>query len=113
MFGMYGAFPAICIRAFVALMWTAILTVQAGDFLRNCIEAIWPSFKTFPNHLPASAEIDSGSLLCFGLYFILQSVLMLMPIEKLRILFLVKAVIIPPTFLGIFLFGVIVSKGVS
>ena len=30
-FGMYGSFPVICIRAFVALMWTAILTVQAGS----------------------------------------------------------------------------------
>jgi hypothetical protein len=73
-FGMYGSFPAICIRgkcvsssstslangnvAFVALMWTAILTVQAGNFLQRCLEAIWPSFINFPNHLPADAGID-------------------------------------------------------
>lgn len=44
--------------AFVAMMWTAILTVQAGAFLQCCIEAIWPSFKRFPNHLPLSANID-------------------------------------------------------
>src|SRR6516164_1560230 len=39
-FGMLGSYPAICIRAFVAMMWTAILCVQAGAFLQNCIEAI-------------------------------------------------------------------------
>lgn len=34
-----------------------------------------------------------------------------MPIKKLRILFLVKAVIVPPTFLALFLWGAIVTKG--
>jgi NCS1 family nucleobase:cation symporter-1 len=43
------------------MMWTAILCVQAGGFLQNCIEAIWPSFRDFPNHLPADAGIDCKS----------------------------------------------------
>lgn len=55
-FGMYGSLPAICIRAFVAMMWTAILTVQGGAYLQRCLEAIWPSFINFPNHLPESAN---------------------------------------------------------
>jgi len=97
--------------AFVALMWTAILTVQAGNFLQRCIEAIWPSFIDFPNHLPESSNITSAEILCVVLYWILQTVLSLMPIEKLRILFLVKAVIVPPTFFAIFLWAVIVTKG--
>lgn len=49
----------------VAAMWTAILCVQAGDFLNNCLTAIWPSFANFPNHLPESAGITSAGLLCF------------------------------------------------
>ena len=56
-FGMYGSYVAICIRAFVAAMWTAILCVQAGGFLQRCIEAIWPQFIDFPNHLPEEAGI--------------------------------------------------------
>lgn len=44
-------------------MWTAILTVQAGAFLQRCLEAIWPSFIHFPNHLPANAGIDCKYLL--------------------------------------------------
>ena len=43
--------------AFVAAMWTAILCVQAADFLQNCLTAIWPSFANFPNHLPEGANI--------------------------------------------------------
>ena len=34
-----------------------------------------------------------------------------MPIQKLRVLFLVKAVIVPPTFLALFLWAVIVTHG--
>ncbi|ORY17819.1 permease for cytosine/purines, uracil, thiamine, allantoin-domain-containing protein [Clohesyomyces aquaticus] len=110
-FGMYGSFPAICIRAFVALMWTAILTVQAGNFLQRCLEAIWPSFINFPNHLPADAGIDSAGLLCVFLYWFLQTGLALMPIQKLRVLFWVKGVIVPPTFFALFLWAVIKTKG--
>lgn len=34
-----------------------------------------------------------------------------MPIQKLRVLFLVKAVIVPPIFLALFLWGVIMAHG--
>ncbi|KAF1987180.1 hypothetical protein K402DRAFT_412188 [Aulographum hederae CBS 113979] len=110
-FGMYGSYPAICIRAFVALMWTAILTVQAGAFLQRCLEAIWPSFINFPNHLPADAGVTSAGLLCIFLYWFAQTALALMPIEKLRILFWVKGVVVPPTFMALFLWAVIVTHG--
>jgi NCS1 family nucleobase:cation symporter-1 len=91
-------------------MWTAILTVQAGAFLQRMIEAIWPSFINFPNHFSPDAAITSAGLLSFMLYWLLQTGLSLMPIKKLRILFLVKAVIVPPTFLALFLWAVIVTK---
>jgi NCS1 family nucleobase:cation symporter-1 len=110
-FGMYGSYPAICLRAFVAAMWTAILCVQAGDFLGNCITAIWPSFANFPNHLPANAGITSAGLLTFFLYWIFQTILACMRIENLRILFLLKAIIVPPTFLALFLWAAIVTHG--
>lgn len=110
-FGMYGSYPAICLRAFVAAMWTVVLCVQEGGFLQNCIEAIWPSFNRFPNHLSPDTGITSAGLLCFFLYWILQTLLAIMPIQKLRVLFLIKAFIVPPTFAALFLWGVIVTKG--
>jgi NCS1 family nucleobase:cation symporter-1 len=92
-------------------MWTAILTVQAGDFLQRCIEAIWPSFIHFPNHLPANAGITSAELLSFFLYWFIQSGLSLMPIQKLRYLFWIKGIVVPPTFFALFLWAVIVTHG--
>ncbi|KAK5273531.1 hypothetical protein LTR96_000131 [Exophiala xenobiotica] len=84
-FGMYGSYPVIVLRS-----------SKAGDFLNNCITAIWPSFANFPNHLPESAGITSAGLLCFFLYWMAQTILACMPIKKLRILFLVKGIIVPP-----------------
>ncbi|XP_014555162.1 hypothetical protein COCVIDRAFT_39083 [Bipolaris victoriae FI3] len=110
-FGMYGSIPAIAIRSFVAMIWTAILTVQASNYLQRCIEAIWPSFITFPNHLPESAGIDSAGLLCLFLYWFLQTGLALMKISKLRVLFWIKSIVVPPTFLALFIWAVTITKG--
>jgi len=55
--------------------------------------------------------MKAAFLLCFFLYWIVQSILAQMPIKKLRVLFMVKAIIVPPTFLALFLWGVIVTKG--
>lgn len=53
----------------------------------------------------------AAGLLCFFLYWMGQTALALMPIEKLRILFLVKAAVVPPTFFALFLWGAIVTHG--
>ncbi|KAH0544216.1 hypothetical protein FGG08_001661 [Glutinoglossum americanum] len=53
----------------------------------------------------------AAGLLCFFLYWIVQTILALMPIKKLRILFFVKAIVVPPTFLALFLWAAIVTHG--
>ncbi|KAH0558403.1 hypothetical protein GP486_004938 [Trichoglossum hirsutum] len=53
----------------------------------------------------------AAGLLCFFLYWIAQTFLALMPIKKLRILFFVKAIVVPPTFLALFLWAAIVTHG--
>ncbi|MCJ1357775.1 MAG: hypothetical protein MMC33_007771 [Icmadophila ericetorum] len=67
MFGMWGSYPAICVR--------------------------------------------TAEMLCFFIYWIFQTILATMPIRKLRILFLVKAVIVPPTFIALFIWAAVVTKG--
>jgi len=67
------------------------------------LEAIWPFFKTFPNHLPTSAHVTSAQLLCFFIFYIIQLPLLWIHISKLRYLFLLKIVIMP--IFGFTLFG--------
>jgi NCS1 family nucleobase:cation symporter-1 len=98
--GMWGCMPMIFLRSTVALLWTAISVVQvctllriiaslvltltsrfkAGGFLENMISAIWPKFPTW-NHLPASANITSASMLCVVIYWFIQTYVSMLPIK--------------------------------
>jgi nucleobase:cation symporter-1, NCS1 family len=54
----------------IAWFWFSINTYQGGTGVKLMLIAIWPSFRTFPNHLPASAGTDSSSMLCFFLFWL-------------------------------------------
>lgn len=43
------------------------------------LQAIWPSFASFPNHLPLSANVTSSQLLCFFIFYIIQLPLLYIP----------------------------------
>jgi cytosine/uracil/thiamine/allantoin permease len=58
-----------------------------------------------------TAYPSAAGLLSLFLYWFAQTALALMPIEKLRLLFLVKAIIVPPTFLALFLWAAIITHG--
>ncbi|CAN9328979.1 unnamed protein product [Alternaria alternata] len=56
-------------------------------------------------------SVFAAGLLCLFLYWFLQTALALMPISKLRVLFWIKGIVVPPTFFALFLWAVIVTKG--
>lgn len=72
------------------------------------LQAIWPSFINFPNHLPASANVTSSQLLCFFIFYIIQLPLLWIPMPKLRYLFMIKIVVMP--IFGLSLFGWAVGR---
>lgn len=73
------------------------------------IQAIWPSFKTFPNHLPHNSPVTSSELLCFFLAIIAQLPLLYLKVSSLRYLFLVKTIVMP--VFGVVLFSWAVASG--
>lgn len=56
-------------------------------------------------------SLVAAGLLCLFLYWFLQTALAVMPISKLRVLFWIKGIVVPPTFFALFLWAVIVTKG--
>lgn len=36
----------------------------------QCLIAIWPSFRTLPNHLPLSSGVTTQDFLCFFLFWL-------------------------------------------
>ncbi|CEQ42355.1 SPOSA6832_04164 [Sporobolomyces salmonicolor] len=86
---------AVVSRMVIAWFWFSVNTYQGGTGIKICLIAIWPSFRHFKNHLPASSGTDSQSMLCFFLFWLLQFPLCLIHPRKLRPIFLLKAVTLP------------------
>ncbi|KAI5124354.1 hypothetical protein M0805_008961 [Coniferiporia weirii] len=107
-FGTRGVYVALLCRSIAAIFWFGTQTYQGGQCLQVMIEAIWPSFKRFPNHLPESASVTSSMLLCFFLFYVIQLPLLWIHMSKLRYLFLVKVILMP--FFGFALFGWAVGR---
>lgn len=53
----------------------------------------------------------AAALLTLFLYWFLQTGLSLMPIAKLRVLFWIKSIIVPPTFIALFIWAIVITKG--
>jgi hypothetical protein len=89
------------------------------------IKAIWPSFARMKNHLPASANITSAGqwswqslpthcrltlqfktgLLSYFIFWLIQFPFLLVSPQKIRWLFLVKSLVVPPTFLAMMIWA--------
>lgn len=91
--------------SFANRQWTAITTVQGGGYLQNMVTAIWPSYANFHNALPASANITSGALLMVFLYWGIQTSVSILPMYRLRYFFAFKAIVVPPAFFALFVWG--------
>jgi NCS1 family nucleobase:cation symporter-1 len=74
------------------------------------IEAIWPSFKKFPNHIPASAHVTSAQMLTFFLFIIVQLPLLYLHVSKLRYLFMAKTVIMPIFGMTLFVWALVAGQ---
>lgn len=107
-FGIRGVYIALFYRAVAATFWFGTQTYQGGQCIQVMLQAIWPSFKNFPNHLPESASVTSSMLLCFFIFYFIQLPLLWIHISNLRYLFLVKIIIMP--IFGIVLFAWSISQ---
>ncbi|KAJ7626212.1 permease for cytosine/purines, uracil, thiamine, allantoin-domain-containing protein [Roridomyces roridus] len=107
-FGVYGNTIPVLARAVSGVAWFGLNTYQGGQCLQAMLGAIFPSFKHFKNHLPASAHVTSSELLCFFIFYIIQLPLLYVHITKLRHFFTFKFIIMP--IFGITLFGWAVGR---
>ncbi|KAJ7247733.1 NCS1 nucleoside transporter family [Mycena rebaudengoi] len=94
-FGVYGNIIAVLARAVSGVAWFGLNTYQGGQCLQVMLGAIFPSFKSFKNHLPPSAHVTSSQLLCFFIFYIIQLPLLSIHITKLRHLFMFKVIVMP------------------
>ncbi|KAK4055053.1 hypothetical protein OIO90_003394 [Microbotryomycetes sp. JL221] len=69
-FGYIGSrFPVVS-RMIIAWFWFSVNSYQGGLGVKLMLNAIWPSFRNFKNHLPASSGTTSQDMLCFFLFWL-------------------------------------------
>src|SRR6187402_1041356 len=83
---------------------------QGGQCIQTMLQAIWPSFKNFPNHIPASAHVTSAQMLCFFLFIMVQLPLLWLHVSKLRYLFMAKTIVMPIFGLTLFIWALVAGK---
>ncbi|KAI0133472.1 NCS1 nucleoside transporter family [Xylariales sp. AK1849] len=94
-FGFYFLYVMIIFRVIVSIFWYGIGTYAGADCIRSTIYAWAPNFRNIPNHLPESANIDTGFMICYFIYFILVLPFHWIPAHQLHWFFTFKAIFTP------------------
>ncbi|KIW20113.1 hypothetical protein PV08_00688 [Exophiala spinifera] len=110
-FGPWGSVVPILARMIIGLIWMFVQTYLGGTYVTILLSGIWPSYNRIPNRLPASAGIESKELLSVFIFWCIQVRLTTCMSGKLRYLFLVKAIIVPICYFGIFIWAMIATNG--
>ncbi|PCH42378.1 hypothetical protein WOLCODRAFT_73288 [Wolfiporia cocos MD-104 SS10] len=97
-FGFWFSYFSVISRILLSMFWFGIQTYTGSECVYQMLKAIWPSLAHLPNHLPESANITtSGRCLLFPF--------MLISPQRIRWLFVVKACIVPATWLSMLIWA--------
>ncbi|KKY17183.1 putative ncs1 allantoate transporter [Phaeomoniella chlamydospora] len=82
--------------SYVAFAGESQHVLQQTDLApESMLYAIWPSFRNIPNHLPKSANITTGFMICYFIYFVVVLPFHWIPPHKVRWVFTIKSIITP------------------
>lgn len=99
-FGYWFSYFAVISRGVLAMFWFGVQTANGGTCVTQILNAIWPSFRTLPNHLPESVGHTTAGMMSYFLYWLIQFPFLLIPTHKLQYMFWIKTVLLPPVAIG-------------
>lgn len=109
--GFWGSYIPIVSRTILGVFWFSIQTMNGANTVRCMIGAIWPSFNTMHNYLPADAGIETNTMICFFIFWLAQIPFLCMTPNKLRWLFMAKSIITPAGWISIMVWAFVATKG--
>lgn len=95
---------AVISRGILALFWFGVQSAGGATAVTQMILAIWPSYRTIPNHMPASAGITTQGMISYFIYHVFQTPCLFIPSHKLKWMFLVKTILLPPMALSMVIY---------
>ncbi|KAF5639361.1 NCS1 nucleoside transporter [Fusarium sp. NRRL 52700] len=112
-FGMYGQFFFVWIRAVVATIWFGVQSYFGSQLLNVLLRCVFgESWWNMTNHLPASAGITSRDLLAFFLFWIIEMPFLAVHPRKIKFLFAAESIICPLACIGVFSWCVSYGGGI-
>ncbi|KAF2658052.1 hypothetical protein K491DRAFT_703009 [Lophiostoma macrostomum CBS 122681] len=114
-FGMYGSLFPVFTRAVVAILWIGVSVYQSSLFLDVALRCVFGNaWYEIPNTLPASASITTRKFVACFLVWICTYPALAFRIHKMRHLWTIKAVVVPPVTIGMFIYCMVIgSKGAT
>lgn len=77
------------------------------------LRAIWPSYASLPNSMPASSGANTRDYLSFFLFWVLSLPALWFPVHKIRHLFTVKAYFVPVAGVAYFIWAIVKAHGIG
>ncbi|RDW77521.1 NCS1 nucleoside transporter family protein-1 [Coleophoma cylindrospora] len=94
-YGFYFAYVMIIFRVVISIFWYGIGTYTGAECIQSMIYAIWPRFRDIPNKLPESANITTGFMICYIIYWIICLPFHYIPAHQVRWFFTFKSIVTP------------------
>ncbi|RDW85553.1 hypothetical protein BP5796_03878 [Coleophoma crateriformis] len=112
--GLRAAYFPVLVRVMTATIWVGISLTQGGYFVAVLLRCIFGHrFSDIPNHIPTSAGITTQQLIGLVIIWFGSLPLLSVPIPKVRRIFSVKSIILPPVTIGLFAYCMWKGRGKS
>lgn len=112
-FGIRGAnIPAI-LRAIVACGWFGIQTWIGGESLYEMIKVWHPAIADLPPIFPPEMGLQTGPAVTFGIFWLVNMLVVYFGIESIRRLLLFKAIFLPAAALALLAWAIVAAQGLG
>ncbi len=112
-FGTSGANIPAMLRAIVACGWFGIQT-WIGGFALFQMARLWiPSLNTLPQIFPDSWGLQTGSAICFILFWLLNMYVVYLGVDSIRKLLVFKAIFLPVAALALLFWAISAAHGLG
>ncbi|KAG0648390.1 Uridine permease [Hyphodiscus hymeniophilus] len=92
-FGIFGAWWPTMNRAFMAIIWNGVNSVQGGQCVYVMLHALSPHIAHIPNVMGEGSALDSGGMIGFVVFWILTCCFLVIPVPKMKGLVYAKLVV--------------------
>ncbi|KAL8292389.1 hypothetical protein RQP46_001001 [Phenoliferia psychrophenolica] len=111
-FGPFGSFFPILVRCAIGAVWVGVQLYQGGEFTSVILRCIFGHrWADIPNTIPLKSDITTVNLAATLIFTAVTFPLLFMKVHKTRWLWTIKAFVLPPAVIGLFIYTQVMSSG--